>query len=567
MSETVYLKFPDHSLHSFDFENYENKKASTILSRLNRFETFVNFFGIYKTDRPTCCLAYDDENDSIQVKPDLLVSILRPVGLSESRPFHVRFPLNARYRPWFEMPLPPLSFRNPPTDPPITKNKNTDENILKSMLKVESWANFCDCALEYVDALCKDQNTFIPTPNYVGFYVSDEVGGLQPFLKANALDRCKLLPITGLEIYGGLYKKGLENVPDYFIAKGTDPVACVEVKGRWAFEWTCLLRQWNAANENAVSAIYQLFCQMRESNLYYGILTSYECWCFIARRTVADQESLYFSPVFTLKTAGPNAVEALAYFCNIATKTPPKERDIETEDVNKKRKSRDDDGDDTFRTRKKPDYYNPAGSNTAGGKSTGITMNIGANRSNPGTTDHTVESPSSSETSDPSALQEVPLIDCKVLKLITEMNAKIYLADYKNEQIVIKTIDPKNESFFEEMKHEIEVYLALSALQGDAIPELRFYGWMSDGRYALGLSNCGSFPEWTTENKHKALDVLERFHHAGYIHEDIKPDQFVVREDGRMFLLDFGRSRPVKTEADVATLHFEDRKLAHLLSL
>ena len=103
-------------------------------------------------------------------------------------------------------------------------------------------------------------------------------------------------------------------------------------------------------------------------------------------------------------------------------------------------------------------------------------------------------------------------------------NADIYLANFNNETIILKLIDLAHENFeylFKEMQNEIRVYETVKSLQDRVIPELKAYGCLKDGRFALGLSNCGSPPEWSEEENEKALKTLKAFHEAGFVHNDV----------------------------------------------
>ncbi len=148
----------------------------------------------------------------------------------------------------------------------------------------------------------------------------------------------------------------------------------------------------------------------------------------------------------------------------------------------------------------------------------------------------------------------------------TSSNAEIYVAKFKGEEILLKVVSKEDEYIINELQREIRVYQDLRGLQGEIIPELKVYGWLPDGRYAMGLSNCGSYPEWTIENRKKALQTLQSFHYGGYVHGDLKPDVFVLREDGKLFILDFGRSFRAEKDGDYDEMHAEDGRMFRYFS-
>jgi hypothetical protein len=98
----------------------------------------------------------------------------------------------------------------------------------------------------------------------------------------------------------------------------------------------------------------------------------------------------------------------------------------------------------------------------------------------------------------------------------------------------------------------------MSDLQGTIIPTLKVFGWLPDGRYAMGISYCGDYPEWTEKEKRNALDVVRKFHRVGYLHRDMKADQFVVCGDGEMFLIDLGRVTRMKGNSRSAETEYKE---------
>jgi hypothetical protein len=265
--------------------------------------------------------------------------------------------------------------------------------------------------------------------------------------------------------------------------------------------------------------------------------------------------------MFTRLSKNPSLMEALGYFCSVAKKeslglqipnspAPVTTVYFEYDDNDAENRKR-------YRTRSDDPPNNEGKTRVAA---------AGDSQS----ADQQVEpSSSSSENSDSPTGQEVPIIEYRFIKNVENknMNSKSFLAEYKGEQIIIKAVNPSDVDLVKEIENEIRVYKVLTKLQGKIIPELKMYGHLANGQYAIGLSYCGEPPVWTEESKKQAYDTLVAFHQqAQYVHGDIRPDQFVLWPDGQMFLLDFGRSYPARSYEDCDRMYAEDDILELMLS-
>ena len=101
-----------------------------------------------------------------------------------------------------------------------------------------------------------------------------------------------------------------------------------------------------------------------------------------------------------------------------------------------------------------------------------------------------------------------------------------------------------------------EVIYALN-LQGNGIVPVLDHGEWSDGRlcYVMKYCSLGSFDKVLQNGNHSLYDILKwlsqtvdalnRLHGLGFIHQDVKADNFLLCNNGQMWLSDFGTTRPL----------------------
>ena len=124
------------------------------------------------------------------------------------------------------------------------------------------------------------------------------------------------------------------------------------------------------------------------------------------------------------------------------------------------------------------------------------------------------------------------------------------------ERIAMKS-EPLD-SVFKMLKYETKIYQYLNNQSG--FPQVKWFGVHQD-RYFMALTLLGSSLKNIKENadsnpfslfnilliSKKMVERLEFIHSKGVIHRDIKPDNFLMKDD-ELYLIDFGLCKKWKTD-------------------
>jgi serine/threonine protein kinase len=128
---------------------------------------------------------------------------------------------------------------------------------------------------------------------------------------------------------------------------------------------------------------------------------------------------------------------------------------------------------------------------------------------------------------------------------------------------------PIGSSLLPELKHEANMYDKLTKLQNlGFLPRVKATGDLFMGSYygfameVLG-PNLGSFlPESRLVFKEQAVQCLSALHEEGYLHGDIRLENFVTAPGGRVVVIDLGFAQAI---ANVEDQHAEMEQLLALL--
>ena len=123
-----------------------------------------------------------------------------------------------------------------------------------------------------------------------------------------------------------------------------------------------------------------------------------------------------------------------------------------------------------------------------------------------------------------------------------------------NQPAAIKVIQNKKQA-----KNEYKLLKLLNGIDG--IPQVyQFYE--NSGTYAIAMEYLGStlldlpqkinFKDIKTTAKFgcRVLSILKSIHKKGIVHNDIKPSQFIISDDRKIHLIDFGISRIFELEGN-----------------
>lgn len=154
---------------------------------------------------------------------------------------------------------------------------------------------------------------------------------------------------------------------------------------------------------------------------------------------------------------------------------------------------------------------------------------------------------------------------------------EVYIGcDVKNKIPVALKITDKDKSHV--LKHEYCVYMdIMKSPKTPLIPQIYWYGLHED-KHVLVMSHLGYSLEYLLQNYCagkftlkttlmvglQIFDLLMRLHSCGYVHRDIKPDNFMIgsgRDKSNIYLIDFGLSKRFKTPDNVHIKSSEGKRL------
>jgi serine/threonine protein kinase len=125
----------------------------------------------------------------------------------------------------------------------------------------------------------------------------------------------------------------------------------------------------------------------------------------------------------------------------------------------------------------------------------------------------------------------------------------VYLGEHveKKTKVAIKFDKNNNEIATKLMNHEIRMYLRLRKDKIDQIASIKSFGVYQDKHYLIMEYLPYTLEDYAKQRPdllmnlfHKVTRLLGSLHEKGFVHRDVKPDNFLVNSKGRVFLIDFG---------------------------
>jgi serine/threonine protein kinase len=150
----------------------------------------------------------------------------------------------------------------------------------------------------------------------------------------------------------------------------------------------------------------------------------------------------------------------------------------------------------------------------------------------------------------------------RVLHLIGEGgSAKVYLAERvsDNLQLVLKILDPSLREDASFLKRFVREYELIAAIQNEHLPVIFGQGFTGEQAYiAMEYFSGGDLKERIRKGftslgalrvASQIARALDAIHGRGVIHRDLKPQNILFRDNGRLALVDFGLAKNVDVES------------------
>lgn len=408
--------------------------------------------------------------------------------------------------------------------PPLPGSSSTNVSQVRHPAHVFDWLGFEDEVLQWITAnneLNERKKLEPPSFQVEGVDIGREVAELHPFVRVNLLnnatrccDGCAFVPWTKSA-------SGPSGEPDFEMRKDGLFAAPIEVKGKWTLKRADFAMD---ATPHEQAAIVQVYTYMRQTHRKYGILTSYDLTWFCRREicelcTGAVHEILCISRGIPASHTGdcrPHILQCFAYFSSVVTvnsmDSPPAS------------------------TRTSPRA-------SVMGRSTDARP-LGSTQSPEGV-------PPWSNPADPSIEQSFDVGDLKVKSMLGYGRAVVGFEETFG--VALKFADIwKHPEMLDELRNEAMIYGVLSLLQGIGIPRLKLVGHCQ-GLYCIGLTVHGQSPSsLNPTQKQEVVDTIDKIHALGVLHGDIRRENILVDEYGKVWVIDFGFARMNPNAEDLA---------------
>ena len=413
--------------------------------------------------------------------------------------------------------------RIPPLPKYSTKLPGPTSNIppdVRHPQLILHWESFEQEVLQYIRMEIEPvaKTVLPPVFEMLNTEVRTEVPALQMFISQNYLEPVAIQ--FDATVITSEYGNSVCSTDSHFERNGRT-IIINEYKGRWSLnpEWFQNGRiDQPDINHYIRDAIAQLYTYIVLNHLQHGVLTSSDYTFFFKRVKVENAvdgfEQLFISTGIAHNATNPTVLQSIAYFLSLADGAPiaPPPPSPLRQSPRNSRPSSTRNSPSNLRTIVEPTNF------ASGNEHDSV--------------------PSQQDTGSSNA--DFALEDFNIKYVLGYGRTKVYYE--AKHQLALKAIDLwKQSDMLAEFHNEIEIYRLLSDLQGKAIPKLVLHGYWEGGMYCIGLSLCGSVPQTLSESQKQAvLSSIDAIHNRGIIHNDIKKENILVDENGKVFLIDFG---------------------------
>jgi RIO-like serine/threonine protein kinase len=115
----------------------------------------------------------------------------------------------------------------------------------------------------------------------------------------------------------------------------------------------------------------------------------------------------------------------------------------------------------------------------------------------------------------------------------------VYRWNYNGSDIAVKICDANNHDGYYMMQTELKVYDILKPLQGTCIPKIFFSGKV-DNFIVIGMSLVEGYHVEPISAQPQLSEILKTLSGYGVIHCDVKAENLLVDNSGKVWLIDFG---------------------------
>jgi predicted Ser/Thr protein kinase len=398
---------------------------------------------------------------------------------------------------------------------PINPNSTATDNFLP---EVVLWGSFVQDVNQWIGSnLDVRQHMAINEPSFSRrSRITEEVSGLQPFIFDNVLSIANDVFPAGLQ-FGHQRDSDQPNLarPDYLLmVNHKTPAAPVEVKGEWTLKEKDIVEKVNRGDPHVISAVTQILRYMNTYKRKFGILTSYENTWFLRRQVKDGKEYLEISEGISYAQSNPTLIEAIVYFANIVT----------IEDIPRSL------------TYQLVDEVSSESANSSMQSSSGTSI----------TTMTRAQSDAKRSTASKDASgRTFTFQDFTMEERIGMSRSCVYREWFNGRPIALKVNDVRRDKeMLAEMKHEVDVYIALESLQDIFIPRLVLYGKFECIFYCIGFSVVGKpVQELSDRQQDQLLEGLKKIHELDVIHGDIKLQNIIIDDEDTPYWIDFSHAK------------------------